>query len=57
MGAHVASPAPVSTTVRRCLSEFKKSHQDSWVEDSKAFTEDELMELSDLLIPPSSYYA
>lgn len=47
----------MSTTVRRCLSEFKKSHQDSWVEDSKAFTEDELMELSDLLIPPSSYYA
>lgn len=68
MGMHIASPAPISTTVRQCLADFKKSHQvgsdwpsdrslfilmmcvqDSWVEDQKAFDEEQLSQLSDLL--------
>ena len=40
---------PISTTVRRCASNFKKTHQDTWHEDSKRFTEEQLSALSTLL--------
>ncbi|GAA94209.1 uncharacterized protein L969DRAFT_375946 [Mixia osmundae IAM 14324] len=56
MSKHNASPVPVSTTVKKCLADFKKTHQDSWQEDQKKFTEDQLNDLNDLLIG-SSYYA
>ncbi|KAI0094570.1 armadillo-type protein [Irpex rosettiformis] len=49
-------PIPISTTVRKCASNFKKTHQDTWHEDSKKFTEDQLAALSTLLTG-SSYYA
>ena len=55
MGKHVASPAPISTTVKSCLSDFKRTHQDSWVESQKAFTTDQLAELQDMLIARDSY--
>ncbi|KAI0702460.1 hypothetical protein BC835DRAFT_1411015 [Cytidiella melzeri] len=42
-------PIPISTTVRKCASNFKKTHQDTWHEDSKKFTEDQLAALSTLL--------
>lgn len=41
--------APISTTVRKCASNFKKTHQDTWHEDSKRFTEEQLSALSTLL--------
>ncbi|KAF4606976.1 hypothetical protein EYR38_001031 [Pleurotus pulmonarius] len=47
---------PISTTVRKCASNFKKTHQDTWHEDSKKFNEDQLIALSTLLTG-SSYYA
>ena len=31
--------------------------QDSWVEDQKAFSSEQQMELNDLLIPANNYYA
>lgn len=40
---------PISTTVRKCASNFKKTHQDTWHEDSKRFTEEQLSALSTLL--------
>ena len=40
---------PVSSTVRKCASNFKKTHQDTWHEDSNRFTEDQLSALSTLL--------
>ena len=40
---------PISTTVRKCASTFRKTHQDTWHEDSKKFTEDQLAALSTLL--------
>ncbi|EIN13624.1 hypothetical protein PUNSTDRAFT_94808 [Punctularia strigosozonata HHB-11173 SS5] len=49
-------PPPISTTVRKCASNFKKTHQDTWHEDSKRFDEDQLAALSTLLTG-SSYYA
>ncbi|KAG6866832.1 hypothetical protein C0991_008768 [Blastosporella zonata] len=47
---------PISTTVRKCASNFKRTHQDTWHEDSKRFNEDQLAALSTLLTG-SSYYA
>lgn len=40
---------PISTTVRRCASDFKRTHQDTWHEDSKRFNEHQLAALSTLL--------
>ena len=40
---------PISTTVRKCASTFRKTHQDTWHEDSKKFTEEQLAALSTLL--------
>ena len=35
---------------------FKRTHQDNWTEHKTAFTEDQLTELTNLLVSPS-YYA
>ncbi|KAI0034951.1 hypothetical protein K488DRAFT_76958 [Vararia minispora EC-137] len=48
-------PIPISTTVRRCAGSFKKTHQDTWHEDQKRFTEEQLAALSTLLTG-SSYW-
>ncbi|KAF9785996.1 hypothetical protein BJ322DRAFT_1005050 [Thelephora terrestris] len=49
LAEHTYDPAPISTTVRKCASNFKKTHQDTWHEDSKRFTEEQLSALSTLL--------
>lgn len=56
LAEHTYDPIPISTTVRKCASNFKKTHQDTWHEDSKRFNEDQLAALSTLLTG-SSYYA
>lgn len=53
---HAHDPIPISTTIHRCASNFRKTHQDTWHEDSRRFTEDQLAALSTLLTG-SSYYA
>ena len=45
-----------AATVKKALQSFKRTHQDNWAEHKAAFTEDELSELTDLLVSPS-YYA
>lgn len=40
---------PISTSVRKCASNFRKTHQDTWHEDSKRFTEEQHAALSSLL--------
>ncbi|KAI8849542.1 hypothetical protein BC829DRAFT_442956 [Chytridium lagenaria] len=61
----VGDLAPVSTTVSKMFSEFRRTqhlltfrlqHQDTWREDMLKFDEDQLSVLSDLLIS-ASYYA
>jgi proteasome activator subunit 4 len=47
---------PISTTVRKCAGNFKRTHQDTWHEDSKSFNESQLAALSTLLTG-SSYCA
>lgn len=49
MTKYVTAPPPISTAVKACLAEFKATHQDGWAEDQKAFGEDQLLELNDLL--------
>ncbi|KAE9410746.1 ARM repeat-containing protein [Gymnopus androsaceus JB14] len=46
---HTYDPIPISTTVRKCASNFKKTHQDTWHEDSKKFDDQQLAALSTLL--------
>jgi len=56
LAEHTYDPVPVSTTVRKCAGNFRKTHQDTWHEDCKRFTDDQLAALSTLLTG-SSYYA
>ncbi|GLB36425.1 putative protein with domain of unknown function (DUF3437) [Lyophyllum shimeji] len=56
LAEHTYDPIPISTTVRKCAANFKRTHQDTWHEDAKRFNEDQLAALSTLLTG-SSYYA
>ncbi|CAA7258799.1 unnamed protein product [Cyclocybe aegerita] len=49
LAEHTYDPIPISTTVRKCASNFKRTHQDTWHEDCKRFNEDQLAALSTLL--------
>ncbi|KAG1716353.1 hypothetical protein ID866_837 [Astraeus odoratus] len=53
---HAHDPIPISTTIHKCASSFRTTHQDTWHEDSRRFTEEQLAALSTLLTG-SSYYA
>ena len=46
----------VQGTVKKTMSDFKRTHHDSWSEHKQKFTDDQLTVLADLLISPS-YYA
>ncbi|KAF9193043.1 hypothetical protein BGZ51_004276 [Haplosporangium sp. Z 767] len=56
LSGYFSDPPPVSTTVKKVFGDFKRTHQDTWHEDQKWFTAEELEVLSDMLISPS-YYA
>ncbi|ESK98482.1 membrane protein [Moniliophthora roreri MCA 2997] len=56
LAEYTYDPIPISTTVRKCARNFKKTHQDTWHEDSKRFDDSQLAALSTLLTG-SSYYA
>ncbi|TCD70651.1 hypothetical protein EIP91_002372 [Steccherinum ochraceum] len=56
LASHASDPPPISTTIRKCASEFKKTHQDTWHKDQQAFDEDQLQSLSSMLVG-TSYYA
>eukprot|EP00181_Compsopogon_caeruleus_P004140 CAMPEP_0184687850 /NCGR_PEP_ID=MMETSP0312-20130426/27727_1 /TAXON_ID=31354 /ORGANISM="Compsopogon coeruleus, Strain SAG 36.94" /LENGTH=1834 /DNA_ID=CAMNT_0027144393 /DNA_START=360 /DNA_END=5864 /DNA_ORIENTATION=- len=47
---------PISTSSRKIFVEFWRTHRDEWATHKRAFAEDELEIVSDLLISPS-YYA
>lgn len=56
LAPHVSDPAPVCTTVRKVVLDFKRTHQDSWAEHRAALPPDAVDALSDLLVSPH-YYA
>uniref|UniRef100_A0A1X7TPG3 Proteasome activator complex subunit 4 C-terminal domain-containing protein n=1 Tax=Amphimedon queenslandica TaxID=400682 RepID=A0A1X7TPG3_AMPQE len=43
------------STVKKAMTEFKRTHYDNWREHKLKFTEDQLSSLSDLLLSPSYY--
>ena len=49
-------PDPFRTSVRLCLSDFKRTHYDNWQQHKQHFTTDQLDIISDVLLSPS-YYA
>ncbi|KAG9300251.1 hypothetical protein G9A89_011324 [Geosiphon pyriformis] len=51
----ISDPVPIQTTVKKTFADFRRTHQDSWHEDMKEFTDDQLSLLSDIsanLCPP-----
>lgn len=52
---HTDSPVPVSTTVRRCAAEFRRTHQDTWAEDQVHFG-DRVQEVHDFTLGRSDYF-
>ncbi|KAG0225196.1 hypothetical protein B0O80DRAFT_458867 [Mortierella sp. GBAus27b] len=55
LARYFSDPPPVSTTVKKVFGDFKRTHQDTWHEDQKRFSQDELEVLTDMLISPSYY--
>uniref|UniRef100_A0A1I7RNY6 Proteasome activator complex subunit 4 n=1 Tax=Bursaphelenchus xylophilus TaxID=6326 RepID=A0A1I7RNY6_BURXY len=46
---------PIQATVKKALSEFKRTHQDCWHEHKQEFTDDQLTVLTGLLVSPNYY--
>ncbi|XP_034049345.1 proteasome activator complex subunit 4B-like [Thalassophryne amazonica] len=53
---HLNDPQPIEMTVKKTLSEFRRTHHDNWQEHRQCFTDDQLLVLTDLLVSPC-YYA
>ncbi|XP_074661309.1 proteasome activator complex subunit 4A-like [Tubulanus polymorphus] len=53
---HIQDPQPIQLTVKKTLSDFRRTHQDSWHDHKLKFTDDQLCVLTDLLVSPN-YYA
>jgi len=56
LGGHLHDKQPIPATVKKSLQSFKRTHQDNWIEHKLKFTDDQLAELTNLLVSPS-YYA
>ncbi|GJJ09464.1 hypothetical protein Clacol_003687 [Clathrus columnatus] len=56
LAPHATDPPPIAQTIRRCASDFKKTHQDMWHIDQHQFNEEQLQALSTML-SGNSYYA
>ncbi|KAF7667140.1 hypothetical protein LDENG_00077040 [Lucifuga dentata] len=53
---HLNDPQLIEMTVKKTLSEFRRTHHDNWQEHRQCFTDDQLLVLTDLLVSPC-YYA
>ncbi|XP_013404552.1 proteasome activator complex subunit 4 [Lingula anatina] len=53
---HVDDPQPIQMTVKKTLSDFRRTHHDNWMDHKQKFTDDQLVVLTDLLVSPN-YYA
>ncbi|XP_043232367.1 proteasome activator complex subunit 4B-like isoform X2 [Amphibalanus amphitrite] len=56
LGDHVNDPPPIQTTIRKTMTNFKRTHHENWRLHRQKFTDDQLTVLTDLLVSPS-YYA
>uniref|UniRef100_A0A3P9IVH1 Proteasome activator complex subunit 4 C-terminal domain-containing protein n=1 Tax=Oryzias latipes TaxID=8090 RepID=A0A3P9IVH1_ORYLA len=53
---HLNDPQPIEMTVKKTLSEFRRTHHDNWQGHRQCFTDDQLLVLTNLLVSPC-YYA
>ncbi|KAL4641227.1 proteasome activator complex subunit 4 [Arapaima gigas] len=56
LSAHLNDTQPIEMTVKKTLSNFRRTHHDNWQEHKQRFTDDQLLVLTDLLVSPC-YYA
>ncbi|KAM9425985.1 proteasome activator complex subunit 4B [Pholidichthys leucotaenia] len=56
LSSHLNDPQPIEMTVKKTLSDFRRTHHDNWQEHRQCFTDDQLLVLTDLLVSPC-YYA
>ncbi|CAF4269061.1 unnamed protein product, partial [Adineta steineri] len=52
---HSHDPDLIQKSIKQCLSEFRRTHHDSWHEHKEQFIEDQLMILTDMLISHNYY--
>ncbi|CAF1939925.1 unnamed protein product [Rotaria magnacalcarata] len=52
---HSQDPNLIRKSIKNTLSEFRRTHHDSWHEHREKFTKDELVILADFLISPNYY--
>lgn len=56
ISTHVNDLQPIQMTVKKTLSNFRRTHHDNWHDHKQKFTDDQLLILTDLLVSPN-YYA
>ncbi|XP_065305913.2 proteasome activator complex subunit 4A-like [Dermacentor albipictus] len=56
LGDHLNEPPPIPATIKKTLSNFRRTHHDNWRDHKVKFTDDQLAVITDLLVSPS-YYA
>ncbi|XP_054158581.1 proteasome activator complex subunit 4B-like [Oppia nitens] len=56
LSRHLSDPQPIPTTIKKTLSNFRRTHNDSWRDHKLKFTDDQLAVITDLLVSPN-YYA
>ncbi|KAM6956793.1 proteasome activator complex subunit 4A [Aplochiton taeniatus] len=56
LSAHLNDTQPIEMTVKKTLTNFRRTHHDNWLEHKQQFTDDQLVVLTDLLVSPC-YYA
>ncbi|XP_076868497.1 proteasome activator complex subunit 4A isoform X2 [Brachyhypopomus gauderio] len=56
LSAHLNDMQPIEMTVKKTLSDFRRTHHDNWQQHKQQFTDDQLVVLTDLLVSPC-YYA
>ncbi|XP_018548726.1 proteasome activator complex subunit 4A isoform X1 [Lates calcarifer] len=56
LSAHLNDTQPIEMTVKKTLSNFRRTHHDNWQQHKQQFTDDQLLVLTDLLVSPC-YYA
>uniref|UniRef100_A0A672KRB5 Proteasome activator subunit 4 n=1 Tax=Sinocyclocheilus grahami TaxID=75366 RepID=A0A672KRB5_SINGR len=56
LSAHLNDTQPIEMSVKKTLSDFRRTHHDNWQEHKQKFTDDQLLVLTDLLVSPC-YYA
>lgn len=56
LSSHLNDPAPIPATIKKTMNSFKRTHADDWSIHKEKFSEDELLELTNVLVSPT-YYA